>query len=49
VDDVPPPDRNPDYVAKYGAGMARVSGSVEKFAITYPVPIRITIDKVRGF
>jgi len=49
ADDIPPSDRNPDYVAKYSAGMERVSGSVAKFAAAYPVPMRITIDAVRGF
>ncbi len=48
-DSVPPPDRNPDYVAKYDAQMARVSGSAAKFAAAYPVPVRIKIDSVRGF
>lgn len=49
ADDVPPSDRNPDYRAKYDAQMARVSGSAEKFAAAYPVPMRITIESVRGF
>lgn len=48
-DTVPPSDRNPDYVTKYSAAMARVSGSVAKFAAAYPVPMRIRIDSVRGF
>jgi PPOX class probable F420-dependent enzyme len=49
ADDLPPSDRNPDYLAKYDAQMARVSGSPAKFAATYPVPMRIKIESVRGF
>lgn len=45
----PAPDKNPAYVEKYGDAMVRVSGSREKFAATYHVPIRVTIGKVRGF
>ncbi|HEX4726143.1 MAG TPA: TIGR03667 family PPOX class F420-dependent oxidoreductase [Pseudonocardiaceae bacterium] len=49
ADDLPPSDRNDDYLAKYDAQMARVSGSPAKFAAAYPVPMRITIESVRGF
>ena len=44
----PASSANPDYVAKYGDGMRRVSGSVEQFAADYPVPLRIEIRKIRG-
>jgi PPOX class probable F420-dependent enzyme len=46
--DVPGPDENPDYVAKYGDGMTRVSGSAERFAAEYPVPLRIRVRRIRG-
>jgi PPOX class probable F420-dependent enzyme len=49
IDDVPPPNGNPDYMAKYEVDMGRVSGDPDKFAASYPVPMRITIDSVRGF
>jgi PPOX class probable F420-dependent enzyme len=43
-----PPHEHPDYVAKYRASMIRVSGSTEGFSAAYPVPVRVTIDRVRG-
>jgi PPOX class probable F420-dependent enzyme, Rv3369 family len=46
--DVPPPDENPDYLAKYEAGMTRVSGSPAAFSAAYPVPLRIAIRRIRG-
>lgn len=39
----------PAYVAKYGDAMARISGSVEKFGVAYPVAMRVVVEKVRGF
>lgn len=47
-DAVTAPDRNEQYLAKYAAAMAEVSGSVERFAAEYPVPVRITIRRIRG-
>lgn len=47
--ELPPPHELPDYLAKYGSGMVRVSGSAEKFAVDYPIPLRITIRRIRGF
>lgn len=49
VDDVPPPDESPEYVAKYGPDMAVISGSAAAFAATYSAPVRITVDRVRGY
>jgi PPOX class probable F420-dependent enzyme len=46
---VAPPHENAAYRAKYEASMIRVSGSPEEFSEQYPVPLRITIEKVRGF
>jgi PPOX class probable F420-dependent enzyme len=47
--DEPAPDANQAYLAKYRDPMVGVSGSVEKFAATYNVAMRIDIGKVRGF
>jgi PPOX class probable F420-dependent enzyme len=47
--ELPAPHENPDYVAKYGDGMSRVSGSLEHFSVDYGVPLRITIRRIRGF
>lgn len=49
IDDVLPPDRNAAYLEKYAAGIRRVSGGAEAFAVAYPVPIRIEVTRVRGF
>jgi PPOX class probable F420-dependent enzyme len=45
---MPPPHENAEYVAKYGDGMARVSGSLADFAAQYAVPLRIDIRRIRG-
>lgn len=45
----PLPHAHPDYLAKYRASMIRVSGSPQDFGDAYPVPVRIVIDRVRGF
>jgi PPOX class probable F420-dependent enzyme len=39
---------NPAYLAKYGDGMARVSGSAARFADDYSVPLHIEIRRIRG-
>jgi PPOX class probable F420-dependent enzyme len=46
--EAPAPHENPDYVAKYGDGMTRVSGGLEQFSADYPVPLRIEIRRIRG-
>jgi len=46
---VPAPDRNDAYLAKYRDAMEGVSGSIEKFAADYSVPLRIDIRRIRGF
>jgi PPOX class probable F420-dependent enzyme len=43
------PHQVPDYVAKYGPRMNRVSGSLEEFSRQYPVPIWIRDVGVRGW
>ena len=45
----PLPHAHPGYLAKYRASMIRVSGSPQAFSEAYPVPVRIVIDRVRGF
>lgn len=49
ADDIPAPHENQGYLAKYGEGMARVFGSVEKVSERFPVPLRIEITRTRGF
>jgi PPOX class probable F420-dependent enzyme len=49
VDNQPLAHEVPAYLDKYSAAAARVSGDVEAFSAAYPVALRITIDKVRGF
>jgi PPOX class probable F420-dependent enzyme len=44
----PRADAHEAYLAKYRDDMARVSGSVERFADQYSVPLRITLHRVRG-
>lgn len=45
----PAPHEHPEYLAKYGQAMQRVSGSLEAFSRAYPVPLRIRPFRVRGF
>lgn len=47
--DRPPAHEHPAYLAKYEAMAARVGGSPAEFAAQYPVPLEITIERVRGF
>lgn len=47
--DVPSADRNERYLDKYRPSMVNVSGSVERFAATYSVPLRIHLERLRGF
>lgn len=49
ADDVPPPDRSPEYLAKYRDAMVALSGDVQTFAVTYPVAVRVRITRVRGY
>jgi PPOX class probable F420-dependent enzyme len=46
--DEPAAHDNPAYVAKYGEGMKRVSGSLEGFGARFNVPVRILPERVRG-
>ena len=46
--DAPGADGDPEYAAKYAAGFARLGMSAVEFAAKYSVPIRITLETVRG-
>ncbi|TNC18842.1 TIGR03667 family PPOX class F420-dependent oxidoreductase [Amycolatopsis alkalitolerans] len=45
----PRPHEMPEYLAKYGEDMKRVSGDEPAFGARYPVAVRIGIEGVRGF
>jgi len=47
-DTVAPADRHEGYLAKYRDDMARVSGSVERCAQDYSVPLLVDVRRVRG-
>jgi hypothetical protein len=46
--DVPAAHANPEYVAKYGDDMVRVSGTQAGFGAEYPVALRIAVRRIRG-
>ncbi|TDD66294.1 TIGR03667 family PPOX class F420-dependent oxidoreductase [Jiangella aurantiaca] len=48
-EDIPPAHESPEYVAKYGPDMVRVSGSAEEFVRQYSVAAVIRIDHIRGY
>jgi PPOX class probable F420-dependent enzyme len=39
----------PPYIDKYGPAIERAFGSIEKFSQNYPIALRVTIIRVRGF
>nr|WP_214320649.1 hypothetical protein [Nonomuraea sediminis] len=43
------PTTSDAYQEKYADGITRIAGTVEEFAKRYPIPIRVHIDRVRGF
>lgn len=47
--DVPAPDRNEAYLAKYADAIARIGLNRNSFAQKYSVPVRVRIEKARGF
>lgn len=49
ADDLPAADVSEPYLAKYADAMREVVGSTEEFATTYSVPLRIRLEKLRGF
>ena len=48
VDSRPLPHTHSSYLAKYETAMTRVAGSPAEFSEIYPVPIEVTIERVRG-
>ena len=46
--DLPPPHKNPAFLAKYGDSLLRISGSAEDFGKRFPVPLLIEITRTRG-
>jgi PPOX class probable F420-dependent enzyme len=46
--ELPPAHENPDYLAKYRDGMVQVSGSPQRFAEEYSVPLVMELRRVRG-
>ncbi|HEY7050246.1 MAG TPA: TIGR03667 family PPOX class F420-dependent oxidoreductase [Jatrophihabitantaceae bacterium] len=44
-----PPHEMPAYLDKYRDQMIRVSGSLEAFSARYSIPVRVRIDRLRGF
>jgi PPOX class probable F420-dependent enzyme len=48
VSDDPPADRIEQYVAKYDGLIARNGWTPASFAADYSVPLRLTIERVRG-
>lgn len=49
VDGQPPAHELPAYLAKYQQAAEQISGDVAAFSASYPVAVRITVDRVRGF
>lgn len=49
VPDLPPASEIPEYIEKYETGIANLNSTPEQFAAEYAVPIRVTLDRVRGF
>jgi PPOX class probable F420-dependent enzyme len=47
--DEPPADQNPAFAAKYREYMDRRNQTVENYAQRYPVALRVTPGKIRGF
>lgn len=44
----PPVHANSDYLAKYRASIERIGHTPESFAEKYSVPLRVTIERIRG-
>jgi PPOX class probable F420-dependent enzyme len=48
VDDVPAVDQNPSYIAKYQDQITRIGYTVEQFAKSYSVALRVVPTHLRG-
>jgi PPOX class probable F420-dependent enzyme len=46
--DLPPADRDPDYLSKYDEHIARIGMTPETFAREYSVPVHIRLTKLQG-
>lgn len=46
--DAPAADADPEYVARYADGFARLGMTAGQFAAAYPVPVRIRLTGLRG-
>ena len=46
--DLPPADRDPDYLTKYDEHIARIGMTPETFAREYSVPVHIRLTKLQG-
>lgn len=46
---IPPVAENAAYVEKYARGMVTIDSSPEKMSAEYTVPIRIRLEKLRGW
>jgi PPOX class probable F420-dependent enzyme len=46
--DLPPADRDPDYLSKYDDHIARIGMTPETFAREYSVPVQIRLTKLQG-
>jgi PPOX class probable F420-dependent enzyme len=47
--ELPRPHEHVAYLAKYRESMTRVSGSPEDFSEQYPVPLIVSVQRIRGF
>jgi PPOX class probable F420-dependent enzyme len=45
----PPADQNRAYMEKYRDGIAAVVGTPQEFVAQYSMPVRVTLERVRGF
>ena len=46
--DYPSADQVPDYLSKYDVGLQRIGMTPASFAASYSVPVRVTLDSLRG-
>ena len=46
--DLPPADRDPEYLEKYAEHIARIGMTPETFAQAYAVPVHIQLTRLRG-
>ncbi len=49
LDEEPSAHEVSSYLDKYESSMVRVGGDLESFRAEYPIAVRVTVDRVRGF